>query len=185
MINDIQNDAQQRMNKTIRAFEEELSRLRAGRAHPSLLDNVQVDYYGNPTPLAQVASIGVEGALMLTVKPWEKNLVPQIEKAIRSSDLGLNPATTGELIRVPLPPLSEERRKELIKHVRNEGEQTKVAIRNIRRDANSAIKDLLKEKEISEDDERRAEDRIQKLTDKSVQEVDVILEKKEKDLLAI
>ena len=185
MINDIQNDAQQRMTKTIHAFEEELSRLRAGRAHPSLLDNVQVDYYGNPTPLSQVASIGVEGALMLTVKPWEKNLVAQIEKAIRSSDLGLNPATTGDLIRVPLPPLSEERRKELIKHVRNEGEQTKVAIRNIRRDANSSIKELLKEKEISEDDERRAQERIQKLTDKSVQDVDGILDKKEKDLLEI
>lgn len=185
MINDIQKDAQQRMSKTLRTLEDELGKLRAGRAHSSLLDTIQVDYYGNPTPLSQVASIGVEGALMLTVKPWEKNMVGPIEKAIRSSDLGLNPATTGELIRVPLPPLSEERRKELIKHVRNEGEQTKVAIRNIRRDANSSIKELLKSKDISEDDERRGEEHIQKLTDKFVQEVDVILEKKEKDLLEI
>lgn len=185
MIDDIQKDAKARMQKSIHALEDELSKLRAGRAHPSLIESIMVTYYGNDTPLSQVATIGVEGALMLTVKPWEKHLVPDIEKAIRSSDLGLNPATSGDLIRVPLPPLSEERRRELIKRVKQEGEGAKVAVRNIRRDANSNVKELLKAKDISEDDERRAEDLIQKLTDQFVHQIDEILGRKEKDLLEI
>jgi ribosome recycling factor len=185
MIEDIQKDAKVRMQKSIQSFEDELAKIRAGRAHPSLLDNIVVSYYGNPTPLSQLSSIGVEGALMLTVKPWEKQVMPDIEKAIRSSDLGLNPTASGDLIRVPLPPLSEERRKELIKRVKNEGENAKVSVRNIRRDANSTAKDLLKEKEISEDDERRSEERTQKLTDQFVKQIDEILERKERDLLEI
>jgi ribosome recycling factor len=166
-------------------LEEDLGKLRAGRAHSSLLDGVMVSYYGNDTPLSQVASVNVEGPLMLTVKPWEKNLVSAIEKAIRMADLGLNPANAGDLIRVPLPPLSEERRKELIKHVKAEGEAAKVAIRNIRRDANHNAKELLKEKAISEDDERKSQELIQKITDKFIQDVDALLVKKEKDLLVI
>ncbi len=185
MIKDIQKDAESRMNKSINALEDDLAKLRAGRAHPSLLDPIMVSYYGTPTPLSQVASVSVEGALMLSVKPWEKGLTQDIEKAIRTSDLGLNPASAGDVIRVPLPPLSEERRKELIKHVKSEGEQAKVAIRNIRRDANSSVKDLLKEKEISEDEERKSEDVIQKMTDRFVKKIDEILAVKEKDLLAI
>ncbi len=185
MINNIQKDAKERMTKSIRALEDELSKLRAGRAHPSLLDGVMVTYYGNPTPLTQLASIGVEGALMLTVKPFEKRIVPDIEKAIRAGDLGLNPATSGDVIRVPLPPLSEERRKELIKKVKAEGENAKVAIRNIRRDSNQHIKDLLKSKSISEDDSRKAEDMMQKLTDSYIHQIDEMLNKREKDLMEI
>ena len=185
MINDVQKDANVRMSKSIQSFEEALSKLRAGRAHPSLLDKVVVSYYGNDTPLAQMATIGVEGALMLTVKPWEKKTVPDIEKAIRSADLGLNPSTSGDVIRVPLPPLSEERRKDLIKKVKGEAENAKVAIRNIRRDSNQDIKDLLKEKAISEDDQRKGEDMMQKLTDKFITQVDEIVARKEKDLMEI
>lgn len=181
----IQKNAKERMAKSIRSLEEELSKLRAGRAHPSILDGVIVSYYGNETPLTQVATVGVEGALMLTVKPWEKRLVPEIEKAIRAADLGLNPATSGDVIRVPLPPLSEERRKELIKKVKVEGENAKVAIRNIRRDSNQELKDLLKKKAISEDEERRAEEAMQKLTDNSIHQVDEVLARKEKDLMEI
>ncbi|HET9843443.1 MAG TPA: ribosome recycling factor [Gammaproteobacteria bacterium] len=185
MLENIKTDADRRMKKTIATLEDELGKLRAGRAHPSLLEGITVISYGNETPLNQVASVGVDGALMLTIKPWDKQMIPAIEKAIRISDLGLNPATSGDIIRVPLPPLSEERRKELIKKVKAEGEAAKVSVRNIRRDANSTIKDLLKEKEISEDDERKAEEFIQKLTDKYVQEIDQILAKKEKDLMVI
>lgn len=185
MINDIQKDAKERMTKSIQSLEEELTKLRAGRAHPSLLENIMVPYYGNETPLSQVATIGVEGPLTLTVKPWEKQLTTTIEKAIRISDLGLNPATSGDVIRVPLPPLSEERRRELIKKVKLEAENTKVAIRNIRRDCNQDLKDLLKEKEISEDDERRGVENIQKLTDSFIQKVDEVFARKEKDLLEI
>ncbi|HKY69340.1 MAG TPA: ribosome recycling factor, partial [Gammaproteobacteria bacterium] len=165
--------------------EEDLAKVRAGRAHPSLLDNVVVPYYGNDTPLNQLASVGVEGALMLTVKPWEKQLVAVVEKAIRSSDLGLNPSTSGDTIRVPLPPLSEERRRELIKHVRSEGEAAKVAVRNIRRDANHHIKVLLKDKKISEDEERLMQDKIQKFTDQHISKIEALLDHKEKDLLDI
>jgi ribosome recycling factor len=183
MINEIQQDAKARMTKTLKTLEEDLSKLRAGRAHPSLLDNVVVNYYGNATPLRQVATVGIESALMLTVKPFEKKMVPEIEKAIRIADLGLNPATSGDVIRVPLPPLSEERRKELIKKVKVEGEAAKVAIRNIRRDCNQDIKDRLKAKQISEDEQRRGEEAIQKLTDSYIVQVDEHLAKKEKDLM--
>ncbi len=185
MLNTIQTQAKARMEKTIRAMEDELSRLRAGRAHPNLLDGVMVDYYGSQVPLTQVANIHVESALMLSVKPWEKKLTPAIEKAIRSADLGLNPIAATEMIRVPLPPLSEERRKELIKKVKVQCEEGKVAIRNIRRDALQETKELLKKKQISEDDERGLEDKIQKLTDQFSKTVDEILVKKEKDLLII
>ncbi|MCS5708358.1 ribosome recycling factor [Candidatus Berkiella cookevillensis] len=183
MINDIQKDAKTRMTKSIEGFEHDLSKIRAGRAHPSLLDNIMVPYYGNDTPLSQVAGVHVEGALMLMVKPWEKNMLQAIEKAIRISDLGLNPATSGDVIRVPLPPLSEERRKELIKKVKAEGEQAKVAIRNIRRDSNNHIKESLKKKLISEDEQKRAEDAMQKLTDSYIEKIDQILTRKEKDLI--
>lgn len=174
-----------RMLKSIEGLEHDLTKIRAGRAHPSLLDNVMVSYYGNDTPLSQVAGVHVEGALMLSVKPWEKTMVSAVEKAIRTSDLGLNPATSGDVIRVPLPPLSEERRKELIKKIKQDGEQTKVAIRNIRRDGNNLLKELVKKKEISEDDQRRSEETIQKLTDGYIEKVDDILARKEKDLLEI
>lgn len=185
MINDVEKSAKERMTKSIRSLEEELTKIRAGRAHPSILEGVIVSYYGNETPLTQVASIGVEGALMLTVKPWEKKMVPEIEKAIRIADLGLNPATSGDVIRVPLPPLSEERRKELIKKVKNEGENAKVAVRNIRRDCNHDIKELLKKKLISEDEQRRAEEAMQKLTDNYIHQIDALLVRKEKDLMEI
>lgn len=185
MIEKMKSDSQTRMQKSIRAFEDELSRVRTGRASPSLLDGIMVNYYGNSTPLSQVATVVVEGALSLTVKPWEKQMVQEVDKAIRNSDLGLNPATTGDIIRVPLPPLSEERRKELIRHVKNEAESAKVAIRNIRRDVNQQFKDLTKDKEITEDEERRGVDDIQKITNKFVSQVDEIVAKKEKDLLAI
>jgi ribosome recycling factor len=185
MIDDINQDAEVRMGKSIESLKSELTKLRTGRAHTSLLDHITVDYYGVETPLSQVATISVAEARMLTVTPWEKNMVQAIEKAIITSDLGLNPATSGTVIRVPLPPLTEERRKDMIKVVRHEGENAKIAIRNIRRDANGDFKDLLKEKEITEDEERQAEDAIQKLTDKYVAEVDKLLEAKEKDLMEI
>lgn len=185
MLSTVQTEAKARMDKTIRALEDELSRLRAGRAHPSLLEHVMVDYYGSMVPLSQVANVHVESALMLTVKPWEKKLTPVIEKAIRAADLGLNPVGATEMIRVPLPPLSEERRKELIKKVKTECEEGKVAVRNIRRDALQEAKDLLKKKQISEDEERGFEDKIQKLTDQFVKSIDDILSKKEKDLLSM
>ena len=185
MISDIQKTAKEKMSRSIKSLEDDLAKLRAGRAHPSLLDGIMVPYYGNPTPLSQVATLGIEGPLMLTVKPFEKKLVPEIEKAIRAGDLGLNPATSGDVIRVPLPPLSEERRRELIKKVKAEGENAKVAIRNIRRDSNQHIKDLLKAKTISEDDSRKAEDAMQKLTDGYIHQIDDMLAKREKDLLEI
>lgn len=185
MIDEIKKDADTRMGKSIEALKGELTKLRTGRAHTSLLDHITVDYYGNPTPLSQVATITVSDARTLTVTPWEKNMVGPVEKAIMTSDLGLNPATSGTVIRVPLPPLTEDRRKDMIRIVRHEGEQAKVAIRNIRRDANSDIKALLKEKEITEDEERQAEDAIQKLTDKRIAEVDKLLEAKEKDLMEL
>lgn len=185
MITEIHNDAEARMQKTIEALRLELKKLRTGRAHPSLLDHVLVDYYGSEVPLSQVGNVAVEDARTLTITPWEKTMIAPIEKAIMQSDLGLNPNSAGMVIRVPMPPLTEERRKDLIRIVRQEGEGGKVAIRNIRRDSNNQLKALLKDKEISEDEERRAQDQIQKVTDKHVAEVDKVLDEKEKDLMAI
>ncbi len=185
MIDEIIADAETRMGKSIEAFKNELSKIRTGRAHPSLLDHIKVDYYGSEVPLAQAANISVEDSRTLTVSPWEKPMVQAIEKAIMKSDLGLNPNTAGMIIRIPMPPLTEERRKDMVRIVRAEAEGGKVAIRNIRRDANSDFKDLLKEKEISEDEERGAHDEIQKLTDRYVKEVDVLLGTKEAELMEI
>nr|WP_251068357.1 ribosome recycling factor [Marinobacter sp. C7] len=173
------------MNKSIDALHSAFNKIRTGRAHPSILDSVTVNYYGQETPLKQVASVNVEDNRTLTVSPWEKNLVPTIEKAIMSSDLGLNPTTSGDIIRVPMPMLTEETRREMVKQAKADAEHGRVSIRNARRDANSMIKDLLKEKEITEDDERRGEDEIQKLTDKYIAEVEKMLKKKEEDLMAV
>lgn len=178
-------DAEVRMRKSIDSFKTEIAKLRTGRAHPSILDHVRVDYYGSELPISQVANINATDARTLTIQPWEKNMVGPIEKAIMNSDLGLNPATTGELIRVPMPALNEERRRELIKVVRTEGEAARVSIRNLRRDANGELKELLKAKQITEDEERRFSDDVQKLTDKFVAEVDQLLAAKEADLMAI
>jgi ribosome recycling factor len=185
MIEEILQDAGVRMDKSIEALKQTLSKVRTGRAHPSLLDHLVVDYYGSEVPISQVANIGVEDARTLTVTPWEKPMVQAIEKAILKSDLGLNPATAGTVIRIPMPPLTEETRRGLVKVVRNDGEAAKVAIRNIRRDANSDFKELLKEKEISEDQERKAQEAIQKLTDAHVASVDKVLETKESELMEI
>lgn len=183
MINEIKTDADTRMNKTLDSLKHDLAKIRTGRAHPSLLDSVTVDYYGSQVPLSQVANISILDSRTLSLTPWEKPMVKVIEKAIMASDLGLNPNTTGDLIRIPLPPLTEERRRDLTKVVKKEGEAAKVAIRNIRRDANGSLKDLLKEKEIAEDDERKAQDVVQKVTDEHVKKVDEILAVKEKDLM--
>ena len=185
MIKDILKDAEVRMTKSIEALKGELTKLRTGRAHTSLLDHITVSYYDNDTPLTQVASITVSDPRTLTVTPWEQNMVGPIEKAIMKSDLGLNPATSGKVIRVPLPPLTEERRKDMIRIVRHEGENARVAIRNIRRDANGDFKSLNKEKEITDDEMHQAEDSVQKITDKFVKEVDEILDEKEKDLMEV
>jgi len=185
MIEDVHKDAKTRMDKSLDSLKHEFAKIRTGRAHTSLLDHITVEYYGSEMPLNQVANIGVEDARTLTVTPWEKPMVAKVEKAIISSDLGLNPATSGSVIRVPLPALTEERRKDLIRVVRHEAETGRVAIRNIRRDALHTLKELLKEKEISEDEERRAETEIQKLTDQHVARVDEMLGEKEQDLLAI
>lgn len=185
MIEDIIRDAESRMGKSTESLVHDLTKIRTGRAHPSLLDHVTVDYYGSEVPVNQVANIAIEDARTLTVTPWEKQMVQVIEKAIMTSDLGLNPSTAGTVMRIPLPPLTEERRHDLIRVVRQEAEGARVAVRNIRRDANSDIKALLKEKEISEDDERRAEEQIQKLTDRFVAEVDKLLGEKEAELLEI
>jgi ribosome recycling factor len=185
MIKEIMQDAGSRMEKTIDSLRQSLGKVRTGRAHPSLLDHLRVEYYGSEMPISQVANIGVEDARTLTVTPWEKQMVQAIEKAILKSDLGLNPATSGTVIRIPMPPLTEETRRELVKVVRHEGEAAKVAIRNIRRDANSDFKELLKEKEISEDEEHKAEDDVQKLTDRYVSEVDKVLAGKETELMEI
>jgi ribosome recycling factor len=185
MINEIMQDAGMRMGKSIDSLRQSLGKVRTGRAHPSLLDHLTVDYYGSEVPISQVANIGIEDARTLTVTPWEKQMVQAIEKTIMKSDLGLNPATAGTVIRIPMPPLTEETRRELVKVVRQDGEAAKVAIRNIRRDANSDFKDLLKDKEISEDEERKAEDEIQRLTDKYVAEVDKVLAVKETELMEI
>jgi len=185
MIEDIKKDAASRMAKSVESLKHELAKLRTGRAHPSLLDHLHVDYYGTEVPINQAASVTVGDPRTLVVTPWEKSMVAKVEKAIMTSDLGLNPATAGEVIRVPMPALTEERRRDLVKVVRHEGENARVAIRNIRRDANHDLKELRREKEISEDEERRAEDAVQKLTDKYVQEVDQLLEVKEAELMEV
>ncbi|HEX7030595.1 MAG TPA: ribosome recycling factor [Gammaproteobacteria bacterium] len=185
MIEDLKKDADKRMDKSVQSFGTELGRIRTGRAHTSLLDHITVEYYGSEVPLSQVANVSAEDSRTLMVQPWEKQMVAVIEKAIMTSDLGLNPATAGQIIRVPLPPLTEERRRDLIKVVRAEAENARVAVRNVRRDVLGDIKDLLKEKEISEDDERRAQDEVQKLTDRHVAEIDAMLAKKEQELLEI
>jgi len=185
MLKEIIKDADLRMDKSVAAFKDELNKIRTGRAHTSLLDHITVEYYGSETPLNQVASVGVEDARTLTVAPWDKQMVAVVEKAIMTSDLGLNPATAGMVIRVPLPPLTEERRRDLVKVVRHEAEGARVAIRNIRRDAIHHAKDLLKEKEITEDEEHRSEEQVQALTDKHVAEVDQILAAKEAELMEV
>jgi len=185
MINNIKQETEKRMKKTVESLQHELTKIRTGRASASFLDHVQVDYYGNLTPLSQVANVTSSDSRTLLVTPWEKSMVAAVEKAILNAGLGLNPSTAGSAIRVPMPPLTEERRKELIKVVRAEGEQGRVSIRNIRRDANNQLKDLVKDKSISEDDERRANDLVQKLTDKHIADVDVVLGEKEKDLMEI
>ncbi len=185
MIKEILTDAETRMGKSVDSLRTELTKIRTGRAHPSLLDQIMVDYYGTDTPINQVANVTVEDSRTLAVAPWEKQMVSVVEKAIMNSGLGLNPSTAGNLIRIPMPPLTEERRRELVKVVKGEGENAKIAIRNIRRDANSDFKDLLKEKEISEDESRQAEDNIQKHTDKFVASVDEVIAVKEKELMEI
>jgi len=185
MIEDIKKSAETRMQKSVESLRTDLKRIRTGRAHVSLLDSIMIDYYGTPTQLAQVANISTPDARTLSVSPWEKNLISVIEKAILTSDLGLNPATSSDVIRIPLPPLTEERRKELIKVVKAEGENTRIAIRNIRRDAIGDVKELLKEKKISEDEERKFQEQIQKITDKYVENVEGVLKEKEKELLEI
>ncbi|MCC2666908.1 MAG: frr [Gammaproteobacteria bacterium] len=179
------SDAEIRMQKSIEAFKQEILKVRTGRAHPSLLDHVRVDYYGTPTLLNQVSNVTVGDARTLVITPWEKRMVPAIEKAIMTSDLGLNPTTSGDVIRIPLPVLTEERRKDLIKVVRHEAETARVGIRTLRRDANTALKELLKNKEIAEDEERRLVDTVQKLTDKYSAEIDQLLIVKEKDLMVL
>lgn len=185
MIDEIIKDAEVRMGKSIDSLHTEFAKIRTGRAHPSLLDQIQVDYYGAGTPINQVANVTVEDSRTLVVTPWEKDMVAKVEKAIMASDLGLNPATAGTVIRIPMPPLTEERRRDLVKVVKHEAEQARVAIRNIRRDANSDFKDLLKEKEISEDEEHKAEDDIQKLTDTYVGKIDKVLADKEAELMEV
>lgn len=185
MINDIKRDAEKRMQKTLESLEHELVKIRTGRANASFLDHIQIDYYGSQMPLNQVASVTTPDSRTLLVTPWEKQMVAVIEKAILTSDLGLNPATAGSAIRVPMPPLTEERRKELIKVVRHEVEQARVAIRNVRRDGNQKFKECVKDKLITEDDEKRGQDIIQKLTDKFIADLDRMLQIKEKELMEI
>ena len=185
MLKEIKKDAQTRMAKSIESLRHDLTKIRTGRASTALLDHLKVNYYGSDMPLAQVATIAVSDARTLTITPWEKQMVGPVEKAILSSDLGLNPNTAGTTIRINLPALTEERRRELTKVVHSEGENAKIAIRNIRRDANQQAKDLLKEKEISEDDERRSEDEIQKITDQAIKGVDEVVKAKEEELMAV
>lgn len=184
-IAEIKKNAEQKMQRSLEALKNDLAKIRTGRAHTGFLDHVQVDYYGSLVPINQVANLTMIDARTIGVAPWEKKMVGAIEKAIRESDLGLNPATQGDLIRVPMPALTEERRRELSKVVKTEGETAKIAVRNLRRDANQHLKDLLKEKEISEDEERRAQDEIQKLTDKAIIEVEKIVQQKEAEVMAV
>ena len=185
MINEIHNDANDRMNKTLASLENDFSKIRAGRAHPSLLEQIHVEYYGTLVPISQVSNITTEDSRTLKVTPWEKDMVGPIEKAVMTSDLGLNPNSMGQVIRIPLPPLTEERRKELVRVVRDEAEHARVAVRNIRRDAISDYRELLKEKEISEDETHRAEENIQKITDQHIDLIDKSLSDKENSLLEI
>jgi ribosome recycling factor len=184
-VADIRKGAEQKMQRSIDAFKNDLSKIRTGRAHTGLLDHIQVDYYGSPVPISQVANMTLIDARTIGVQPWEKKMVPVVEKAIRDSDLGLNPATQGDVIRVPMPALTEERRRELTKVARSEAETAKIAVRNLRRDANEQLKKLVKDKEISEDDERRAGDDVQKLTDKFVAEIDKLVTTKEAEIMTV
>ncbi len=184
-IAEIQKGTEQKMQKSVDALKADLTKIRTGRAHTGLLDHIQVDYYGTMVPISQVAQVGLGDARTITVQPWEKKMVPVVEKAIRDSDLGLNPATSGDIVRVPMPVLTEQRRKELVKVVKHEGENAKIAVRNLRRDANHHVKEMLKAKTISEDDDRRAEEAIQKMTDRYVTEVDKLIAEKEKEVLTV
>ncbi|MEJ5210779.1 MAG: ribosome recycling factor [Burkholderiales bacterium] len=184
-VAEVKKQAEQKMQKAIEALKADLGKVRTGRAHTGLLDHIMVDYYGSQVPINQVASVTLVDARTIGVTPWEKKMLPVVEKAIRESDLGLNPASQGDMIRVPMPPLTEERRRELIKVVKHEGETAKVAVRNVRRDANNTLKEMVKDKQISEDEARRAEEDVQKLTDRFVAEIDKLLQAKEADLLAI
>jgi ribosome recycling factor len=184
-IQDIKKTAETKMGKSIEAFKNELHKIRTGRAHPGLLDQVHVDYYGSPVPISQVANVTLLDARTISVQPWEKGMSAKIEKAIRESDLGLNPSSQGDLLRVPMPALTEERRKELTKVVRHAGEDAKIAVRAVRREANDHLKRLLKDKEVSEDDERRAQDEVQRLTDRVIAEIDKLVQGKEAEVLAV
>ena len=184
-IADIKKQATEKMAKSIETLKHDLAKVRTGRAHTGLLDHLRVDYYGTPSPISQVANVTLADARTIAVQPWDKKMVQAVEKAIRDSDLGVNPATSGDMIRVPMPALTEQRRKELVKVVKHEGESAKVAVRNIRRDANTHLKDLLKEHEVSEDEEKRAQDEVQKMTDKAIVEIDKLVAEKERDLLAV
>ncbi|CAM4163308.1 MAG: ribosome recycling factor [Comamonas sp.] len=184
-IAEIKKNTETKMGQSIEALKNNLSRIRTGRANPALLDSIHVEYYGSMVPLSQVANVSLLDSRTISVQPWEKNMAAKVEKAIRESDLGLNPASLGDLIRVPMPPMSEERRKEMTKLARNEGENSKIAIRNLRRDANEGVKKLVKDKEASEDDQKRSEADIQKITDKHISEIDVLVAAKEQDILAV
>jgi ribosome recycling factor len=185
MIADVKKNAEQKMKKTVETLKGDLAKVRTGRAHTGILDHIVVDYYGTPTPIPQVANVTLLDARTIGVSPWDKKMASAIEKAIRDADLGLNPATMGETVRVPMPALTEERRKELTKVVRHEGENARIAVRNVRRDAIHHLKDLLKQKKVAEDEERRAQDEVQKLTDRSIAEIDKLLQQKETDLMAV
>jgi ribosome recycling factor len=185
MINDVKKSAEQKMGKSVEALKVDLGKVRTGRAHTGLLDHIQVDYYGSMMPLSQVANVTLADSRTIGVQPWEKKMIPVVEKAIRDSDLGLNPATSGDLIRIPMPALTEERRRELTKVVHKDAENARIAVRNIRRDANEQLKKLLKDKQCSEDDERHAQVDVQKLTDRFIAEIDKVMHAKEADLMAV
>ena len=185
MIADVKKTTEQKMRKTVEALKADLAKVRTGRAHTGVLDHIMVDYYGTPTPVPHVSNVTLLDARTIAVNPWEKKMAPAIEKAIRDSDLGLNPASVGETVRVPMPALTEERRRDMIKVVRHEGESARVAVRNVRRDAIHHLKELLKQKKVAEDEERRAQDDIQKLTDRSIADIDKLLQQKEADLMAV
>lgn len=185
MIAELKKNTEQKMLKSLESLKSDLGKVRTGRAHTGILDHIQVEYYGAPVPLSQIANVSLIDARTISVQPWEKSMLAKVEKAIRDADLGLNPSAMGELVRVPMPALTEERRKELIKLVRSEAENSRIAVRNLRRDANNQLKEAVKAKEISEDEERRAQDDIQKLTDRNIAEVDKILTQKEQDLMQI
>lgn len=184
-ISEVKKNAETKMSKSVDSLKTDLAKVRTGRANPGILDHVQVDYYGNPTPINQVANITLIDGRTISVQPWEKKMVNAVEKAIRDSDLGLNPSSVGDIIRVPMPPLTEERRREMVKLLKTEGEDAKVAVRNIRRDANEYLKKMVKDKTCSEDEERRAQDDIQKLTDKYVKQIDGLLAEKEKEVMTV